>query len=78
MQMKHSSTLNLPLLRILENRFPATEELSPAECVDLPAEVWDELERLQATLRALPDVQFSPSCETVEAILQYARQGDVD
>lgn len=76
LQMKHSSTLNLPLLRILEDRFFAAEALSPDERVDLPEEVLDELEHLRAALRALPHVRFSPSQEAVEAVLQYARRGD--
>jgi len=74
MQMKHTSTPNLILLQILEKHAGTPEELSPAEGPDLPDEVLDELEQMQATLRALPKVTFQPSEASVEAILRYARQ----
>lgn len=73
MQMKHTSTPNLLLLQILEDRFAFPEELSPEEGPDLPEEVLDEIEQMQATLRALPKVVFQPSEASVESVLRYAK-----
>ncbi len=76
MYMKHPSTPNLLLLQIFEDRFAIPEELSPEEGPDLPEEVLDEMEQMQATLRALPKVTFQPAEASVEAVLRYARHSE--